>query len=257
MGKILYFDCFSGISGDMAVAALLDLGIEKEKFLSQMEKLKLEGYQIRISSSTKNGIVGTDFSVLLEKENEHNEHNKHHEHHVHRNINDIEQIIEGSGLKENVVNMSKKIFRCVANAESKVHGKPIEKVHFHEVGAVDSIIDIVGFSICMDLLGVEEVHSSPLHVGSGFVKCAHGIIPVPAPAVLEILKGVPIYNKGIREELVTPTGAAIVKSLSQSYGDITLLEIEKIGYGLGKRDLQIPNAFRVYLAEKKSQKISW
>ncbi len=247
MKKILYFDCFSGISGDMAVGALLDLGIDEGSFLSELEKLNLDGYQIRIRRSVKKGITGTDFEVFLE-EGDH--------HHVHRNLYDIEQIFDSSGLKDDVKAMSKKIFRAVAEAEAKVHGKPIEEVHFHEVGAVDSIIDIAGFSICMDLLGVEEVHSSPLHVGYGFVECAHGQIPVPAPAVLEILRGVPIYSAGVRGELVTPTGAAIVKALSQSYGEIPLMEIQKIGYGLGKRDFEIPNVFRVYLAEKKSLKIS-
>ena len=247
MEKILYFDCFSGISGDMAVGAFLDLGIDEGDFLSELEKLNLEGYRIRIRRSVKKGISGTDFEVLLEEGNHH---------HVHRNLYDIEQILDSSGLKDTVKAMSKKIFRIVAEAEATVHGKPIEEVHFHEVGAVDSIVDIAGFSICMDLLGVEEVHSSPLHVGCGFVECAHGHIPVPAPAVLEILKGVPIYSAGIRGELVTPTGAAIVKALSRSYGEIPLMEIQKIGYGLGKRDFEIPNAFRVYLAEKKSPKIS-
>ncbi|MFZ5966911.1 MAG: nickel pincer cofactor biosynthesis protein LarC [Bacillota bacterium] len=280
MERVLFFDCFSGISGDMTIGALLDLGIDQQVFLNELSKLNLDGYRIEVRKAVKMGITGTDFHVILETdchhdEEEHNqhhhqeehghhhEHHHHHEHdhvhqhnthhheHVHRNLHDVEHIIDGSQLKDAVKEMSKKIFRLVAEAEAKIHGKPIEEVHFHEVGAVDSIVDIVGTAICIDLLGVKEIYGSPLHIGTGFVKCAHGLFPVPAPATLEILKNVPVYNKGIQTELVTPTGAAIVKALVQAYGDIPPMEISAVGYGLGRKDLEIPNLLRVCLGKKK------
>ena len=246
MKKILYFDCFAGISGDMTIGALLDLGIDQQQFLLQLEKLNIKDYQIEIKKGLKKGISGTDFNVVLQ-------HQHHHHHHEHRNLHDIEHIIEDSTLEDSIKDMSKRIFRLVAEAEAKIHGKPIEEVHFHEVGAIDSIVDIVGTAICIQLLGVDEVYASPLHMGSGFVECAHGIIPVPAPATLEIVKGVPIYNEGIKSELVTPTGAAIIKTLSSTFGDIPAMEVESIGYGLGKRELAIPNMLRVYLGIKKNR----
>lgn len=252
MQRILFFDCFSGISGDMTVGALLDLGIDQEQFLNEMKKLQVDGYKLEIKKSTKKGITGTDFHVIL---THHHHDDEDHHHHDHRNLHDVERIIDESELKEHVKVMSKKIFRLVAEAEAKIHGKPLEEVHFHEVGAMDSIVDIVGTAICMDLLEVDEVYASPLHVGTGFVHCAHGVFPVPAPATLEILKGVPVYNKGIETELVTPTGAAIVKAFSDGFGDIPAMEIHKIGYGLGKKDLEIPNVLRVCLGEKKTKKI--
>lgn len=252
MEKILYFDCFAGISGDMALGAFLDLGIDEHYFIEELSRLHVDGFRLEIQSSMKKGITGTDFAVILENSS----HDHAHSHH-HRNLFDIEKIIDDSGLKAAVKELSKKIFRLVAEAEAKIHGKSLEQVHFHEVGAIDSIVDIVGVAICMDYLGMPAVHTSPLHVGSGFVRCAHGVIPVPAPATLEILKGVPIYNQGVRAELVTPTGAAIVKALSSSFGDIPAMEIEKVGYGLGKKDLEIPNMLRIYLGEKKKFKISW
>ncbi len=248
MKRILYFDCFAGISGDMTVGALLDLGIDPQTFLSELAKLNLEGYQIEISPSIKNGITGIDFKVNLEET--HHVHEA--DHHKHRNLYDIEKLIDNSMLENTVKERSKKIFRLVTEAEAKVHGKPVHEIHFHEVGAIDSIIDIVGTSICIDLLEVDEIYCSPLHVGSGFVECAHGIIPVPAPATLEIVKNVPIYNDGVKAELVTPTGAAIVKGLSSHFGDMPSMEIQKIGYGLGKKQLKIPNMLRVYLAKKKA-----
>ena len=250
MSKILYFDCFSGISGDMTVGALLDLGIDQEQFLSNLNKLHMGGYKIHIEKGLKKGIKGTDFTVVLEHEDRDHDHHPHQ--HEHRNLHDVFHIIEDSALEPAVKELSKGIFQLVAQAEAKIHGKPLEEVHFHEVGAVDSIVDIVGTAICINLLDIEEVYSAPLHVGSGFVQCAHGTFPVPAPATLEILKGIPIYNQGIRSELVTPTGAAIVKKLSVSFGDIPCMEIESIGYGLGKRDLEIPNVLRVFLGVKKN-----
>lgn len=268
--RILYFDCLSGISGDMTIAALLDLGVDKDEFLAELEKINIDGYRIEIKKGQKNGISGTDFKVILDNhdvhdhdhqhthnhDHSHNKESHHHGHsHIHRNLHDIEHIIDDSELNDRVKEISKKIFGYVAASEAKIHDKPIEEVHFHEVGAIDSIVDIIGTAICIDKLNVDEIYSSYLHVGTGFVNCAHGRIPVPAPATLDILKGIPIYSKGIRSELVTPTGAAIIKALAKDFIPIPEMIIEEIGYGLGKKDLEITNALRVVLGKKKLKKI--
>ncbi len=269
--KILYFDCLSGISGDMTIGALLDLGVDKDEFLNELKKIKVDGYKINIKKGQKNGITGTNFNVILEShgdnnhghnhghnhdhDNKHHSHDQHHGHHHHRNLHDVEHIIGDSDLNDNVKKLSKEIFTYVAKAEAKTHDKPIEEVHFHEVGAIDSIVDIIGAAICIDKLGVDEIYSSPLHVGTGFVNCAHGKIPVPAPATLDILRGIPVYQKGIRSELVTPTGAAIIKALAKDFIPMPEMVIEKIGYGLGDKDLEITNVLRVNLAKKKLKRI--
>lgn len=262
--KVLYFDCFSGISGDMVLGALIDCGIDPERFISEINKLNIEGYSIRVTRGAKNGISGIDVDVQLDndKDGDHgchegnddhsaHDHDSHNKAHHHRNLQDIEYIIDNSALKQNVKDVSKKIFRKLAYAEAKVHGKPVEEVHFHEVGAVDSIIDITGTAICLDLLGVEKVIGSAVNTGMGFVKCQHGIIPVPGPAAMELLKGIPIYSLDIRTELVTPTGAAILSSLCESFGPIPQMTVESTGYGLGKKDIEIPNLLRAVIGEEK------
>ncbi len=241
----------------MTVAALLDLGISEETFLAELSKIHVDGYSVKIDRKQKNGITGTDLTVIIEEEYRHNHDNHHgnhkHEHHNdHRNLHDIEHIIDNSELSSRVKELSKEIFSHVAKAEAKVHNKPIEDIHFHEVGAIDSLVDTIGAAICIDLLSIDEIYASPLHVGTGFVKCAHGKIPVPAPATLEILKGVPIYSRGIRSELVTPTGAAIIKALAKDFGSLPEMVIEEIGYGLGKKDLEITNILRVLKGKKKN-----
>jgi len=283
--RILYLDCLSGISGDMTIGALLDLGLDREAFLTELKEVPVEGYKLKIEKNQKNGITGVDFDVIIESSGavhgkghhhhsqEHSDHghdnHKHHtedahshghhghghgeqvvEHH-HRNLKDIEKLIDESALGESVKNMSKEIFMHVAKAEAKIHDKPIEEVHFHEVGAIDSIVDIIGVAILIHQLNPDKIISSPLHIGTGFVKCAHGKIPVPAPATLEILKGIPVYSTGIRSELVTPTGAAIVKVLADEFADTPLMEIENIGYGLGTKDLEITNVLRMMVGKKK------
>ena len=267
MKNILYFDCLSGISGDMTIGALLDLGVDQGKFIEELNKINIEGYEISINRAQKNGITGTKFDVILEN-TQHHDHDHHHSHgdthghshehshdhshdHDHRNLHRIEKIIEESTLNANVKELSKKIFTYVAKAEAKVHDKPLEEVHFHEVGAVVSIVDIIGTAICIDLLNVDEIHASHIHVGTGFVKCAHGNIPVPAPATLEILKGIPVYSTGVRSELVTPTGAAIIKALAKEFAPMPEMTVEKIGYGLGTKDLEITNVLRISMGKKK------
>lgn len=276
--KILYFDCFSGISGDMAVGALLDLGADEKALLDGLNSLNVEGYRIKIEKKLKNGIAGTDFTVILQEEHEHHshehhdhehdhhhshghhEHSHHHEHehkhessHVHRNLGDIEKIINESGLNDKVKKLSIDMFRLVAEAEGKIHGKPAGEVHFHEVGAVDSIVDIIGTAICVDNLGPDMIVFSSLPLSRGFVKCQHGVFPLPAPATLEILKNVPVYYTDVNFELVTPTGAAIAKGLADEFGMPGELEVEKIGYGLGKKNYEIPNVLRVMLLNSKKK----
>lgn len=248
--KVLYFDCFSGISGDMAVGALLDAGADEKVLLEGLKQLKTDGYRINIEKKLKNGISGTDFSVLLEDQHNHE--------HVHRNMGDIERIINDSGLNERVRKLSIRMFRLVAEAEGRIHGKPAEEVHFHEVGAIDSIIDIVGTAICIDNLAADRIVFSSLPLSKGFVKCQHGVFPLPAPATLEILKGVPVYFTDVNFELVTPTGAAIAKGLADEFGIAGELEAERIGYGIGKREYEIPNVLRVVLFNtcgEKSDKV--
>jgi pyridinium-3,5-bisthiocarboxylic acid mononucleotide nickel chelatase len=252
--KILYFDCFSGISGDMTVGALLDLGVPQEHLIEELDKLGIsDEYEINIKKSSKNGIEGTDFDVQLKEHHHHHHHDHHHEHHHGRNLFDIEGLIDKSDLDDNVKKLSKDIFKVLAEAEAKVHGKDIYEVHFHEVGAVDSIVDIVGAAICIDYIKPDRVMASSINTGSGFVKCQHGVIPVPAPATLNILKDVPIYCDDREFELTTPTGAAIIKTLVSEFKKLSDMRIKRVGYGCGKRDTEKPNVLRIVLAEDASQ----
>lgn len=242
--KILYYDCFSGISGDMNLGAMVDLGVDGDYLVRELSKLELDGeYKIEIKKGVKNGLSGTKVDVILPS----------HEHgHSHRNLKDIEEIINKSGLSAGVKNRSLAMFRQIAQAEAQVHGEPIDQVHFHEVGAIDSIVDLVGAAIALDYLSVDKIMASPVQVGGGFVKCAHGVIPVPAPATVEILKGIPIRAGLVQFETTTPTGAAILAANAAEFTDKTEFVIEKVGYGLGSRDLDIPNVLRVYLGERES-----
>lgn len=244
MPKILYFDCFSGISGDMTIGALLDLGIDQKQFLEKLNRIGIGGFRVEITKKKVNNISATDFDVIIEKSP-----SEAIRHFPHRKLSDIVKIIKNSGLEDNAKSLGQEIFELIAVAEAKIHHKSIEEIHFHEVGAIDSIVDILGTSICISMLGVDRIIASPLHLGSGFVKCAHGVLPVPAPATSEILKGVPVYATGVEGELVTPTGAAIIKSLAAEFKPMPPMQIEKIGYGTGKRLYEIPNALRVFLGQ--------
>lgn len=244
---ILYFDCFSGISGDMAVGALLDLGVPKDYLIENLKSLNIdEEYQIEIRKSNKNGIEGTDFYVFLKEENIH-----HHE----RNLKDIISIIDKSRITDGAKNIAKRIFNILAEAEAKVHGKSIDEVHFHEVGAVDSIIDIVGVAVCIDYLKPDKIISSYVNTGSGFVKCQHGILPVPAPATMNILKDVPIYSDERKFELTTPTGAAILKGLCSEFVEGINMKVKAVGYGCGKKNTEKPNVLRVILGEEDKEEV--
>ncbi|MBM7870608.1 uncharacterized protein (TIGR00299 family) protein [Clostridium pascui] len=252
--NILYYDCFSGISGDMNLAAMMDLGVPKEYLVEELKKLDInDEYELNITKEIKNGILGTKVNVDLRPHHHHDEHNHHH----HRNLKDIEDIIKTSNLKEKVKDLSLNIFKKVAEAEAKVHNKELYEVHFHEVGATDSIIDIVGAAICCDYLDIEEIFCSTVEVGSGFVHCAHGVLPVPAPATVEILKNVPIRKGSVPFEATTPTGAAILKSLVKQFTDREEFKILKVGYGIGYKNFdKIPNVLRVFIAEKEEKKNS-
>ncbi|WPC43683.1 nickel pincer cofactor biosynthesis protein LarC [Clostridium sp. JS66] len=285
--KILYYDCFCGISGDMNLSALIDLGVPKEYLIQELSKLNLDSeYEIKVENSAKLGITGTRVDVILKNgthsseqvlhvehnhehshhhsedeqhcsENNHNHEHNHEEHvhnheHHHRNLKDIEKIINSSDLNDKVKKLSLDMFMKVAEAEAKVHGKDIYEVHFHEVGAIDSIVDIVGAAVCLDYLKVDKIIASPVQVGGGFVKCAHGLMPVPAPATVEILKNVPINVGIVQFETTTPTGAAILAANACEFTRNIDFSIKKIAYGIGHRDLEIPNVLRVYLGEKES-----
>ncbi len=235
--RILYFDCFSGISGDMAVGALLDLGVDREAFLGELGKVGAGSYRIEISEQRAGMFRATDFNVILDAPPAHG----------HRNLFDVERILTESGLREPVRERATRIFRLIAAAESAVHGRPVEQVFFHEVGAIDSIADIVGACVCVDLLAPDRIASSPPNLGTGIIEGAHGVLPVPAPATAELLKGVPVWSSGVRGELVTPTGAALLKGLADSFGPLPAMQIERIGYGRGKKEYGIPNVLRVFL----------
>lgn len=255
--RILYYDCFCGISGDMNLGALLDLGVDESHLRQELAKLPLEEeYQLHIEKGVKKGICGTRVEVKLAHEQHHHGHDHHHHahqahpkeaSHTHRRLQDIRQIIEESGLSSSVKRRSLAMFHTIAAAEAKVHGKSLEEVHFHEVGATDSIVDLVGAAICLETLQVDKIMASTIQLGGGFVKCAHGVIPVPAPATVEILKGIPVKTGIVAFETTTPTGAAILATNVQKFTDSLAFSIEKIGYGIGHRELEIPNVLRVYL----------
>lgn len=243
--KILYYDCFSGISGDMNLAAMIDLGIDIDFLSKELSRLGLDDeFELKASKDARKGITGTRVDVVLKK---HSREHGHHRHH--RNLKDIENIINGSSLEEKVKETALDIFLRVAAAEAKIHGKDLYEVHFHEVGATDSIVDIVGASICFHALEVDEVRSSRVELGGGMIKCAHGIMPVPAPATAEILKGIPVTLGKVDNETTTPTGAAIIAELTGKFCDTAGFTIEKTGYGIGHRDNDVPNVLRVFLAE--------
>lgn len=237
--KIAYFDCFAGISGDMLLGALVDLGVSIDTLKQELQSLGLSGYEITAQRVTRRGISGMKVDVTVTGDQ------------PHRHLKDILQILEHSQLSETVKQDAKNIFNLLAQAEGKIHNRPPENVHFHEVGAVDSIVDIVGTLIGLQRLKVDQVHCSPLNVGSGTVHCAHGVMPVPAPATAEILLDTPIYSVGPAVELVTPTGAVLVKYLAKGFGPMPGMLLKAVGYGAGDRETEIPNLLRVMLGEEE------
>ncbi len=245
--KILYYECFAGISGDMNLGAMIDIGIKPDYLKKELEKLGLKGYELKISKGQRKGISGTKVDVVIKHPGKDSSHG-HKEHH-HRNFSDIKNIIDKSSLNDNIKNLSLKIFGKVAEAEAKVHNKNINEIFFHEVGAIDSIVDIVGAAICIDYLKPDMIYSSTVELGGGFVNCAHGTLPIPAPASVEILKGVPVKKSNIDYEAATPTGSAILAACVNEFTDRINFIIEKTGYGIGDKDEEIPNLLRVYIGK--------
>ncbi len=238
--KIAYFDCFSGASGDMILAALLDSGVNLETWKKELAKIPVKRYHLHVSKTMKKNISATQVHIEIPSE------------HTHRDLKTILSMIDSSSLSDFVKTMSARIFTRLGEAEAKIHQCSIEEIEFHEVGAVDAIIDIVGACIGIELLGIQEVWVSPLHLGKGFVDCAHGRLPVPPPAVVELLKGIPVYSTEVEGELVTPTGAAILSTLAKGFGPLPPLQIQHVGYGAGRRELPIPNVLRLLIGESAS-----
>ena len=239
---LAYFDCFSGISGDMTLGALVDAGVSIEALRSELSKLNLSGYEITALKVTRAGVAATKVHVCLEEKEQ-----------PARHLSDIRNIIEASELSAPIKQKSISIFERLADAEAKVHGTTPDKVHFHEVGAVDAIVDIVGSVIGLEILGVTAVAGSAINLGSGSIKTAHGILPVPAPATVELLKGIPCYGSAVPFELTTPTGAAILNTLGASFGPMPQMKVSQIGHGAGNKDIHgQPNVLRLMIGEPVS-----
>jgi len=235
---VAYFDCFAGISGDMTLGALIHLGVPVEWLKSQIQSLPLDGFDLRVENTAVSGISAVKVHVEAE------------ETHHHRHFSHIAGLLENSPLSERVKNNAFHVFDRLAEAEAKIHGCEKSTVHFHEVGAIDAIVDVVGSCLGLDYLGVDTIVASALPLGGGSVRCDHGVLPVPAPAVVELLKGVPTYAGNERKELVTPTGASILIGNSARFGPMPLMRIQKVGYGAGSHKLEhTANLLRVMLGE--------
>ena len=260
--RTLYIDCSMGAAGDMLTAALLELLGDADAFIEKLNDIGIPGVTVMKSTSIKCGITGTHITVNVngEEENEHmhehphdhdhnHEHDHIHQHQHHRGLHEIEHIISEFKIREHVKKDIMAVYKLIAEAESHAHGIPVTDIHFHEVGTMDAITDITAVCMLMDELGVEKVVVSPIHVGGGHVKCAHGILPVPAPATAYILRGCPIYGGGIKSELCTPTGAALLKYYADSFGEMPTMTVSSIGYGMGNKDFETANCVRVMLGD--------
>jgi uncharacterized protein (TIGR00299 family) protein len=236
---LAYFDCFSGISGDMTLGALVDAGVSIDALRAELARLDLPGYEITSEKVKRSGIAATKVHVIIDQKDQRSRH-----------LSEIEKIIEGSSLSLAVRKNSLRIFERLAAAEAKVHGTTPDKIHFHEVGAVDSIVDIVGSVIGLELLGVTQIMSSAINVGSGMVKTSHGMLPIPAPATAELLLNIPFYQSLTQFELTTPTGAVIISALGSSFGPMPPMKIERIAYGAGDKEFPgMPNFLRLMIGE--------
>ena len=244
--KIAYFDCFSGISGDMVLGALVDAGCELDRLEAELRRLPIGGWTISAEKVTRGALSATQVKVDSG------------EHHHHRSLDTILELIAKAGLSSRVTDRASRIFKRLGEAEARVHSMPVERIHFHEVGAVDAIVDIVGACVGAEVLGIEEFVCSPLNVGSGRVQTHHGILPVPAPATAELLCNSPTYSTGIEHELVTPTGAAIVATLASRFGAQPAMIVDAIGYGAGSADLrEQPNLLRLFIGERAGREVGW
>ncbi len=254
--KTLYIDCFAGIAGDMFMGAMLDLGVPFERFREKMDGLRFHEFELEARRVRKGGLMGTDARVIVPRSHDGAddgaEGGREHRHHAHRGLREIEAIVAAADLSPDVRERSLSAFRLLAEAEGAVHGIAPEEVHFHEVGAVDSIVDIVGAFVLLELAGVERVCASPVNVGCGTVECAHGVLPVPAPATARLLRGVPVFSAGAPMERTTPTGALLLRALARSYGPPPAGVMLASGYGFGDRESDLPNVLRVTLYEEEN-----
>ena len=250
--KTLYIECKMGAAGDMLTAALLELVDDKDEALNELNKIGIPGVAYTASSAEKCDITGTHVTVTIngvEEEIEHSHHDGDHEHHhhSHNSLADISHIIEHLAVNDSVKSHAIAIYTSIAEAESAVHGEPVSEIHFHEVGTMDAIADVIAVCYLIDKLQVENIIVSPINVGSGTVKCAHGILPVPAPATALLLRGLPTYSGTVESELCTPTGAAILAHFGREFKSMPTMATEKIGYGMGKKDFPVANCVRVFL----------
>ena len=239
--RLAYFDCFSGASGDMILGSLIDAGLSPRLFKDFLKKIGILDIHLRVKKVLKSGISATQVIVESRKKER-----------THRNLKELLRIIERSSLETHIKKKSKEIFERIALAEAKIHQKPVDDIHFHELGGLDSVVDIVGSVWGLDQLEIEQIHVSKINVGTGFVRCEHGLLPVPAPATLYLMEGKPIYSSGVERELLTPTGAAILTSLGLEFGPMPLMKVEKIGYGAGRDELSHPNALRLIIGTSVS-----
>ena len=239
--RIAYFDCFSGASGDMILGSLIDVGLSPRRLREELKKLRISTIDLKAKKVLRAGLAAT--RVIVEGKNEKRSH---------RNLKEILRIVERSGVEADVKEKSREIFKRIASVEGKIHGTPMGEIHFHELGGLDSIVDIVGSVWGIRQLGIEEIYVSKVNVGGGFVKCEHGILPVPAPATLSLMEGKPIYSSGVERELFTPTGAAILTSLGSGFGPMPPINVERVGHGAGRDDLPHPNLLRLIVGTSVS-----
>ena len=271
--KTLYLECGIGAAGDMLTAALLELVDDRQAFIDRMNSLGLPGVHVETERSDKCGITGTHMKVTVDGEEEesedvhehHHDHHHHdhdhdhgedheHHHHHHASVADIEALIDGLDVSEKVRADAKAVYALIAEAESAAHGRPVSEIHFHEVGTMDAVADVVGVCLLMEQIGADRVVASPVHVGSGYVRCMHGVLPVPAPATAYILKGIPTYGGHVQGELCTPTGAALLRHFASSFGDRPVMTVDAIGYGMGKKDFARANCVRAFLGESEGMR---
>ena len=272
--KTLYLECGMGAAGDMLTGALLELIPDRQRFLDRVNSLGLPGVHVAAEPSVKCGITGTHMCVTVDGKEEESldahdhhdhehphdhDHEHHHEHlnghpHHHASVADIEALIDGLAVSERVKADAKAVYALIADAESQVHGRPVREIHFHEVGTMDAVTDVISVCLLMEQIAPDQVIASPVHVGSGHVRCMHGILPVPAPATALILKDIPTYGGQIRGELCTPTGAALLKHFVSGFGDRPLMKAQAIGYGMGKKDFEHANCVRAFLGESEGKR---
>jgi uncharacterized protein (TIGR00299 family) protein len=241
--KVAYFDCFAGASGDMIIGSLLDAGLPLEQLNSELAKLRLSNYEVGVRTVEKRGLAGSQAIINIDQAF----HQRHH-----RGLADITDIVGNSNLSKSAIEQVLKIFFRLAEVEAKIHRTTVGKVHFHEVGAMDAIIDVTGAVVGLEALGIDKVYCSPLHLGSGTIECAHGVLPVPAPATAELIIEKPVYSTGVKGELLTPTGAAILTTLASEFGPMPAMIPKKLGYGAGASDTSIPNLLRVVIGDLNS-----